>query len=93
MQYRVGMAIKIIVVLLVGLAFASVRVAEAQQAAKVHRIGFLLASSPGRDPRIEGFRQGLRELAYVEGRNIAIEWRYAEGKEEWFPSSRLSWSN
>ena len=59
--------------------------AEAQQPAKVPRIGFLLASSPGRDPRIEGFRQGLRELAYVEGKNIAIEWRYAEGNEELVP--------
>ena len=58
---------------------------EAQQPAKVPRIGFLLASSPGRDPRIEGFRQGLRELAYVEGKNIAIEWRYAEGNEELVP--------
>ena len=59
--------------------------AEAQQLAKVPRIGFLLATSPGPDPRIEGFRQGLRELAYVEGKNIAIEWRYAEGKEELVP--------
>jgi ABC-type uncharacterized transport system substrate-binding protein len=58
---------------------------EAQQAAKVPRIGFLLGSSPGPDPRMEGFRQGLRELAYVEGQNIAIEWRYAEGKEELVP--------
>ena len=59
--------------------------AQAQQAAKVPRIGFLLGSSPGPDPRIEGFRQGLRELGYVEGKNIAIEWRYAEGKEELVP--------
>ena len=56
--------------------------AEAQQLAKVPRIGFLLATSPGPDPRIEEFRQGLHELAYVEGKNIAIEWRYAEGKED-----------
>ena len=59
--------------------------AEARQATKIPRIGFLLASSHGRDPRIEGFRQGLRELAYVEGKNIVIEWRYAEGKEELVP--------
>ena len=59
--------------------------AGAQPPAKVPRIGFLLGSSPGPDPRIEGFRQGLRELAYVEGKNIAIEWRYAEGKEELVP--------
>jgi putative tryptophan/tyrosine transport system substrate-binding protein len=59
--------------------------AEAQPPTKVPRIGFLLATSPGPDPRIEGFRQGLHELAYVEGKNIAIEWRYAEGKEELVP--------
>jgi putative tryptophan/tyrosine transport system substrate-binding protein len=57
----------------------------AQQPKKVPRIGFILGSSPGPDARIEGFRQGLRELAYVEGQNIAIEWRYAEGKEELVP--------
>jgi putative ABC transport system substrate-binding protein len=56
--------------------------ADAQQLAKVPRIAFLLASSPGTDPRVEGFRQGLRELGYIEAKNIAIEWRYAEGKED-----------
>jgi putative ABC transport system substrate-binding protein len=60
-------------------------VAQAQQPAKVPRIGLLQASSPGRDPRIEGFRQGLREVGYVQGKNITIEWRYAEGKEELVP--------
>jgi len=59
--------------------------AEAQQPAKIPRIGFLLASSPGPDPRIEGFRQGLRELGYSEGKNIAIEWRYGKGQEELVP--------
>jgi putative ABC transport system substrate-binding protein len=58
---------------------------DAQQPEKVPRIGFLLPSSSGRDPMIEGFRQGLRELAYVEGKNIAIEWRFAEGKKELLP--------
>jgi putative ABC transport system substrate-binding protein len=55
--------------------------AEAQQAKKVPRIGFLVpgsASSYG--SRIEAFRKGLRELKYVEGQNINIEYRYAEGK-------------
>jgi len=59
--------------------------AEAQQAGKVPRIGFLLGSSPGPDPRVEAFRQGLRDLGYIEGKNIAIEWRYAEGKEDRLP--------
>ena len=60
----------------------------AQQPAKVHRIGFLSTSSPS-DPRmqrrLEAFRQGLRELGYVEGQNIAIESRWAEGKYDRLP--------
>jgi putative ABC transport system substrate-binding protein len=56
-------------------------VATAQQPTKVPRIGFLLATSPSAiSARVEAFRQGLRELGYVEGKNIVIEWRYAEGK-------------
>ena len=62
---------------------ASHQLAEAQQAGKVPRIGFLVASSPSfYSSRIEAFRQGLRELGYVEGKNIAIEYRFAEGKED-----------
>jgi len=53
----------------------------AQQPAKVPRIGYLSPLSPSSDPtRIEAFRQGLRDFGYVEGQNIAIEYRYAEGK-------------
>ncbi len=56
-------------------------VAQAQQAKKVPRIGYLSVLSPSSDStRIEAFRQGLRELAYVEGQSISIESRYAEGK-------------
>ena len=51
---------------------------EAQQAGKVFRIGYLGVGSP------DLFRQGLREAGYVEGRNLAIEWRDAEGKTEGF---------
>src|SRR4030095_5193634 len=55
--------------------------AQAQQPKKVSRIGFLLGSSPAAiAARSEAFRQGLRDLGYVEGKNIVIEWRYAEGK-------------
>ena len=56
-------------------------IAEAQQPKKVPRIGFLadLAASANA-ARVEAFRQGLRELGYVEGKNIVIEWRSAEGK-------------
>ena len=53
----------------------------AQQPAKIPRIGYLTGNSPSTDStRHEAFRQGLRELGYVEGKNIVIEWRYAEGK-------------
>ena len=55
--------------------------AEAQQPKKVPLIGFLGATSPSTiSDRVEAFRQGLRELGYVEGKNIVIEWRFAEGK-------------
>ena len=57
--------------------------AEAQAPAKVPRIGFLSARPPTDNPYfIESFRQGLRELGYVEGQNIAIEYRFAEGRPE-----------
>jgi putative ABC transport system substrate-binding protein len=55
--------------------------AGAQQAKKVPRIGCLYAVSPSSvSDRIEAFRQGLRDLGYVEGKNIVFEYRYAEGK-------------
>lgn len=58
-------------------------VAEAQQPGKIPRIGILITSSPSVfAPRMEAFQQGLRELGYVEGKNIAIERRYAEGKSD-----------
>ena len=56
-------------------------VAHAQQPTKISRIGFLnVTSSSTMSARIEAFRQGLRELGYVEGENILIEHRHAEGK-------------
>lgn len=68
---------------LCALLFALCFPAEAQQGAKIPRIGFLVASSPSfYSSRIEAFRKGLRELGYVEGKNIAIEYRFAEGKED-----------
>ncbi len=61
--------------------------AEAQQPQKVPRIGFLSGVSPSiNSARVEAFRQGLRELGYVEGRNIVIEYRYAEGRLERLPA-------
>ena len=63
--------------------------AQAQQPAKVSRIGMLWAFSPEHPesrPLLDRFRQALRELGYVEGRNIAIEGRSAEGRIERFPA-------
>jgi putative tryptophan/tyrosine transport system substrate-binding protein len=57
--------------------------ADAQQLKKVPRIGFLSPTSD--DSRVEAFRQGLRELGYVEGQNITIEYRWAEGRFERLP--------
>ncbi len=54
---------------------------EAQQPTKIPRIGYLTGATPeGQAARIEAFRQGLRELGYVEGKNIVIEFRFAEVK-------------
>jgi putative ABC transport system substrate-binding protein len=85
------MATKIIVALLVGLALASVRLAEAQQPKKVPRIGFLATVSPATiSDRVDAFREGLRELGYVEGKNIVIEWRYEESKGDRLPPPDLA---
>jgi putative ABC transport system substrate-binding protein len=78
------MDIKTIIVLLVWLAFASVHLAEAQESKKIPRIGFLASGFNGENT-LRILRQGLRELGYVEGKNILIEYRYAEGKAERFP--------
>ena len=60
--------------------------AEAQQPARIPRIGILIAASASSySARVEAFRQRLRELGYVEGKNIVIEYRYAEGKLERLP--------
>src|SRR5262245_49015837 len=61
--------------------------ADAQQPTKVPRIGYLVAGPLTTNPaRTEAFRQGLRELGYVEGKNIVVEWRSAEGKLESLPA-------
>ena len=73
--YPVGLVATLALVLLIPLA------SDAQQAMKVHRIGWLIAGSPpsGPEPRLDDLRQGLRDLGYVEGQNLLIEYRYAEG--------------
>jgi putative tryptophan/tyrosine transport system substrate-binding protein len=67
--------------LLLALCFS----AQAQQPKTVPRIGILGGTGPER-PTIEAFRQGLRNLGYIEGKNIQIEYRDSEGKNERFPS-------
>jgi len=60
--------------------------AEAQSSGTAHRIGFLAGGSPGPSaPSLEQFRQGLRDLGYIEGQNIVIEYRWAEGKLDRLP--------
>src|SRR6266487_4382996 len=72
---------RILVCLLPAVLLLTVSLAEAQQTTKVPRIGYLSGSTlSAQATRVEAFRQGLRELGYVEGKDIVIEWRYAEGK-------------
>jgi len=75
------MKTKITVLTLCVMLFGLCLPAEAQQPPKFPRIGYLVSAFPSSTPaRIEAFRQGLRELGYVEGKNIVIEYRSAEGK-------------
>ena len=60
--------------------------AETQQAAKVARIGYLLLNRAAAPHLPEAFRQGLRDLGYVEGRNVVIDYRFAEGRFERVPA-------
>jgi putative tryptophan/tyrosine transport system substrate-binding protein len=74
-----------ILIAIVVLAFGLI--AEAQQPKKVPRIGYLSGSPPfSIAEHNEAFRQGLRELGYMEGKNIVIEWRSAEGKRDRLPA-------
>jgi putative tryptophan/tyrosine transport system substrate-binding protein len=81
------MSIKTIVVLLVCLGLGSVNLVEAQQPKKIPRIGFLAGGSRSADSLlIETFWQRLKELGYIEGQNIAAEYRFAEGAPERLPN-------
>ena len=76
---------KIFWVALSAVLFALCSFVQAQQPTKMPRIGFLTnfsASDPMISLRTDAFRQGLRDLRYIEGKNINIEYRYAEGKSE-----------
>jgi putative tryptophan/tyrosine transport system substrate-binding protein len=75
-------------ILAIVVTFAMCRaVAQTQQAEKVPRIGYLSGSPPSAiAEHNEAFRQGLRELGHIEGKNIVIEWRSAEGKSDRLPA-------
>ncbi len=77
--------VTLVVTLVLGL-LAGPLPAEAQQVGEVYRIGYLSVRGPDPDKRpLAAFHQGLRELGYVEGQNLVIEYRYAEGKVKRYP--------
>src|SRR5262245_17082091 len=77
------MKAKILVYALPALIFTIIHLAEAEQPKKVPRIGYLSSGDPtSESPRSEGIRLALRERGYIEGQNIAIEYRYAERKQD-----------
>ena len=76
------MKAKILLYALPALILTTIHLAEAQQAEKVFRIGYL--GSSGSDPP-QAFRQGLRDLGYVEGKNIIFEYRTTRGKSARYP--------
>jgi putative ABC transport system substrate-binding protein len=81
------MKAKILVYALSALILATIHLAEAQQPRKVPRIGYVSGTGDPVTPgyQVEAFRQGLRDLGYIEGKNILVEYRYAEGKLEHIP--------
>jgi putative tryptophan/tyrosine transport system substrate-binding protein len=69
------------VLLFIGLVSGNIQVAAVQQTARIPRIGYLPGTSlSANSARTDAFRQGLRELGYIEGKNIVIDWRSADGK-------------
>jgi putative ABC transport system substrate-binding protein len=74
---------KIFVCLLTTLLLITASLAQAQQAKKNPRIGILVSTE---GPNIEGFRQGLRDFGYIEGKNILVEYRFHEGRPDRVPS-------
>jgi hypothetical protein len=82
------MRAKILVYALSALILASIHVAEARQTGKVARIGYLdQSTASGSAVVVEAFRQEMRKLGWIEGKNITIEYRYAEQKITSFSKS------
>ena len=79
------MSAKVFVGLLATVFLATVSVAQAQQPGKIPRLGYLMIQSGDQSLDLKAFRQGLAALGYVEGKNIAIDYRYAEGKLDRLP--------
>jgi len=78
----------IVVAFLATLSLFCIHFAQAQQPAKVPRIGYLSRTGDSKNPgpQVEGFRQALRDLGYIEGKNILVEYRYIAGKTDSIPS-------
>jgi putative ABC transport system substrate-binding protein len=78
----------ILISLLTAVLLTTVSLAEAQQPAKIPRIGYVTAIGDPNTPwpQVEAFRRGLRDLGYLEGKNIVVEYRYNEGKGDRNPS-------
>ena len=83
-----GVSKSVFCIMLCAMLFALCASAEAQQPAKVPRIGYLSRTGDSKNPgfQVEGFRQGLRDVGYIEGKNIRVEYRYIEGKSDSIPS-------
>jgi putative ABC transport system substrate-binding protein len=79
---------KMILLALCSLLLASSYAVEAQQQTKIPRIGFIPSAGDGSNPgtQVKAFQQGLRDLGYIEGKNILIDYRYGEGQAERMPS-------
>jgi putative ABC transport system substrate-binding protein len=78
--------VKVVAYSLYAMLFALCSLVNAQQPARVYRLAFVSSSSRDQSPREEAFRRGLRDLGYVEGKNVVIEYRYADGRSDRLPA-------
>src|SRR5262245_6837707 len=78
---QVTMTNSVRTILIIVMLFAGVAVAEAQQAGKIYRIGFLdTSTASGMAVLVKAFRQELNKLGWIEGKNITIDYRFAENR-------------